>query len=263
MNMKTNIHICSYARDFRYLFYGLRSIVKFTSGFNEVVLFIPIKDENLFMQSIPNDLKDKLGNFIKLIYFDEWENKGILHHEYKVLTADIDCPDADYVLHLDSDNIITKPMDVCEFFCEDKPILFHTPYKVFEKDDPNVLFWQIAVTNALGWVPIHEFMRNRFLTYKRTLYSKTRELIENHTKQSVEEYIRIQKNDYPQTFAEYNTLGEVAWKFFHDDYYWVDTEKGEQFKFYNSEHKIKQMWSHQPPTDEDIELYKKLGLKYD
>jgi len=261
--MKTNIHICSYARDFRYLFYGLRSIVKFTSGFNEVVLFIPIKDENLFMQSIPNDLKDKLGNFIKVIYFDEWENKGMLHHEYKVLTADIDCPDADYVLHLDSDNIITKPMDVCEFFCEDKPILFHTPYKVFEKDDPNVLFWQIAVTNALGWVPIHEFMRNRFLTYKRTLYSKTRELIENHTKQSVEEYIRIQKNDYPQTFAEYNTLGEVAWKFFHDDYYWVDTEKGEQFKFYNSEHKIKQMWSHQPPTDEDIELYKKLGLKYD
>ena len=261
--MKTNIHICSYARDFRYLFYGLRSIVKFTSGFNEVVLFIPIKDENLFMQSIPNDLKDKLGNFIKVIYFDEWENKGMLHHEYKVLTADIDCPDADYVLHLDSDNIITKPMDVCEFFCEDKPILFHTPYKVFEKDDPNVLFWQIEVTNALGWVPIHEFMRNRFLTYKRTLYSKTRELIENHTKQSVEEYIRIQKNDYPQTFAEYNTLGEVAWKFFHDDYYWVDTEKGEQFKFYNSEHKIKQMWSHQPPTDEDIELYKKLGLKYD
>ena len=166
--MKTNIHICSYARDFRYLFYGLRSIVKFTSGFNEVVLFIPIKDENLFMQSIPNDLKDKLGNFIKVIYFDEWENKGMLHHEYKVLTADIDCPDADYVLHLDSDNIITKPMDVCEFFCEDKPILFHTPYKVFEKDDPNVLFWQIAVTNALGWVPIHEFMRNRFLTYKRT-----------------------------------------------------------------------------------------------
>ena len=258
--MKTNIHICSYARDFRYLFYGLRSIVKFTSGFNEVVLFIPIKDENLFMQSIPNDLKDKLGNFIKVIYFDEWENKGMLHHEYKVLTADIDCPDADYVLHLDSDNIITKPMDVCEFFCEDKPILFHTPYKVFEKDDPNVLFWQIAVTNALGWVPIHEFMRNRFLTYKRTLYSKTRELIENHTKQSVEEYIRIQKNDYPQTFAEYNTLGEVAWKFFHDDYYWADTDKGEHSKFTESDVKIRQSWSHRPPTDEDIEVYKNLGI---
>ena len=258
--MKTNIHICSYARDFRYLFYGLRSIVKFTSGFNEVVLFIPIKDENLFMQSIPNDLKDKLGNFIKVIYFDEWENKGMLHHEYKVLTADIDCPDADYVLHLDSDNIITKPMDVCEFFCEDKPILFHTPYKVFEKDDPNVLFWQIAVTNALGWVPIHEFMRNRFLTYKRTLYSKTRELIENHTKQSVEEYIRIQKNDYPQTFAEYNTLGEVAWKFFHDDYYWVYTEKGEHYKFAEPDSKVRQAWSHRPPTDEDIEVYKNLGI---
>lgn len=261
--MKTTIHICSYARDFRYLFYCLRSIVKFTSGFHELVLFIPIKDENLFMQSIPDDLKDTLGNFIKVIYFDEWENKGMLHHEYKVLCADIDCPDSDYILHLDSDIIITKPMNVSEFFCDGKPILFHTPYTIVEKLNPNVLFWQIAVTNALGWVPIHEFMRSRFLTYKRTLYSKTRELIENNTKQPVDEYIKIQKNEYPQTFAEYPTLGEVAWKFFHDDYYWVDTEKREHYKFEESDRKVKQMWSHQPPTDEDIELYKKLGLKYD
>ena len=68
--MKTNIHICSYARDFRYLFYGLRSIVKFMSGFNEITLLIPTRDIPIFMQSIPNDLKDKLGNFIKVIYFD-------------------------------------------------------------------------------------------------------------------------------------------------------------------------------------------------
>ena len=258
--MKTNIHICSYARDFRYLFYCLRSVVKFTTGFNEVVLFIPIKDENLFMQSIPDDLKDKLDTFIKVIYFDEWENKGMLHHMYKVLTADIDCPDADYFLHLDSDVIITKPMDVSEFFCNGKPILFHATYTFLKNIDPNILSWQVAVTNALGWVPVSEFMRSRFLTYKRTLYSKTRELIENHTKQSVDEYIKIQKNEYPQTFAEYPTLGEVAWKFFHDDYYWVDTEKGEHYKFAEPDSKVRQAWSHRPPTDEDIELYKNLGI---
>ncbi len=233
------------------------------SGFNEITLLIPTRDENLFMQSIPDDLKDKLGNFIKVIYFDEWENKGMLHHEYKVLTADIDCPESDYILHLDSDIIIVKPMDVSEFFCEDKPILFHATYTKLGKINPNILLWQIAVTNALGWIPVSEFMRSRFLTYKRTLYSKTRELIEKHTKQSVDEYIKLQRNEYPQTFAEYPTLGEVAWKFFHDDYYWVDTDKGEHLKFLEPDRKVRQMWSHQPPTDDDIEIFKKLGLKYD
>jgi hypothetical protein len=258
--MKTNIHICSYARDFRYLFYCLRSIVKFTSGFNQVVLLIPNKDSFLFTESIPDDLKDKLGNFIKVIYFDEWENKGMLHHMYKVLIADIDCPDVDYILHLDSDIVITQPMDVSEFFCEDKPILFHMKYETLGKNHPGVLLWQVAVTNALGWVPDHEFMRSRFLTYKRTLYSKTRELIENYTKQSLDEYIKIQKNEFPQTFAEYPTLGEVAWKFFHDDYYWVDVDKEEHFKFAKGDAKIRQAWSHRPPTDEDITTFKNLGL---
>ena len=83
--MKTNIHICSYARDFRYLFYGLRSIVKFMSGFNEITLLIPTRDIPIFMQSIPNDLKDKLGNFIKVIYFDEWEC-CIMNIKFYVLT---------------------------------------------------------------------------------------------------------------------------------------------------------------------------------
>ena len=103
-------------------------------------------------------------------------------------------------------------------------------------------------------------MRSRFLTYNRTLYLKTRELIENHTKQSVDEYIKIQKNEFPQTFAEYPTLGEVAWKFFHDDYYWVYTEKGEHYKFAEPDSKVRQAWSHRPPTDEDIEVYKNLGI---
>ena len=258
--MKVDIHICSYARDFRYLFYCLRSIVKFTTGFNQVNLLIPTRDNEVFLESIPNDLKNLLGSFINVIYFDEWENKGMLHHEYKVITADIDCPNADYILHFDSDIIIMKEMSVNEFFYENKPILFHTPYTTLGKIDEIILLWQIAVTNALGWVPEHEFMRRRFLTYNRNLYLKTRELIENHTKQSVDQYIKSQRNEFPQTFAEYPTLGEVAWKFFHDDYYWVNTDKGEHFKFHNSEIKIRQMWSHRPPTDEDIEIFKKIGI---
>ena len=68
--MKIDIHICSYARDFRYLFYCLKSIVKFMTGFNKINLLIPNRDADLFIKSIPEDLKDKLCNFIKVIYFD-------------------------------------------------------------------------------------------------------------------------------------------------------------------------------------------------
>lgn len=258
--MKTNIHICSYSRDFRYLFYCLRSIVKFTTGFNQINLLIPTKDTDIFLSSVPNDLKDLLGNFINVIYFDEWENKGMLHHEYKVLTADIDCPDADYILHFDSDIIFTEKISVNEFFYENKPILVHTPYTTIGKTEPTVLLWQTAVKNALGWVPEHEFMRRRFLTYKKNLYLKTRQLIESNTKRSVDVYVKDQRNEFPQTFAEYPTLGEVAWKYFHEDYFWVNTDKGEHFKFHTSENKIRQMWSHRPPTEEDVEVFKNLGL---
>ena len=258
--MKTNIHICSYARDFRYLFYCLKSIVKFTSGFNEVVLFIPIKDENLFMQSIPDDVKDKLDNFIKVIYFDEWENKGMLHHMYKVLTADIDCPDADYILHLDSDCIFTSNTSAENYFYEDKPILYYDTFEYLVTIDPNIINWKYAVQNALGWSPDYEFMRSRFLTYKRTLYPKVRELIESHTKQPLDVYIKSQRNEFPQTFAEYPTIGEVAWNFFKDDYYWVNTNKHEHVKFMDRDKKIRQMWSHGDFTKEDKEIFKKLEL---
>lgn len=217
----------------------------------------------MFYETVPNEVKPYLNNFINIIEFEEWENKGMLHHEYKVITADIDCPNADYILHLDSDCIFTSKTNVENFFENNKPILYYSSFENLVILDSNIINWKYAVENALGWSPDYEFMRSRFLTYKRTLYPKVRELIENHTKQSVDEYVKKQRNEYPQTFAEYPTLGEVAWKFLHDDYFWINVDRHEHLKFMERDKKIRQMWSHGPPTNEDVEILNKLGLNYE
>lgn len=263
MNTKNvEIHICSYVKHFNYLFKCLKSILKFSEGFNRVNLLIPSRDSEIFYNTVPNDIKVKIGNFIKIIEFEEWENKGMLHHEYKVLTADIDCPDADYILHLDSDCILLDNLHINNFFENDKPIMYYESYENLSKREPNIINWQIAVEKALGWKPENEFMRSRFLTYKKDLYSYTRELMEQNVKIPLDEYVKSQRNEYPQTFAEYPTLGEIAWKFFKNDYYWIDSSDFSNIPLhiYKTDVKIRQMWSHREFTEEDKQIFEKLGL---
>jgi hypothetical protein len=260
--MKVDIHICSYFKHFNYLFYCLKSILKFSEGFNSVKLLIPTRDSEFFYKTVPYDIKVKIGDFIKIIEFEEWENKGMLHHEYKVLTADIDCPESDYILHFDSDCIFTSKIHANNFFENNKPILYYESYENLAKREPNILNWQIAVKNALGWQPENEFMRSRFLIYKKNLYSHVRELIEQNVKIPLDEYIKSQRNEFPQTFAEYPTLGEVAWIFFRNDYYWIDSSdfKKIPFHIYEIDTKIRQMWSHGDFTKEDKQIFEKIGL---
>lgn len=258
--MKVDIHICSFYKHFNYLFYCLKSIVKFTEGFNSVKLFIPDRDIDLFYNKVTDDIKPYLGNFIDVITFKEWENKGMLHHEYIVCNADIYSIDADCILHFDSDCIFTDTMNANEFIEDNKLIQIYTPYETLIKIQPNYINWKIAVESCLGWSPENEFMRTSFLIYRKELYKLTRHLIEKHTNSSLEEYVKKQRNEFPQTFAEYNTLGEVAWKFYNKDYFWLNTNEFVPEKIWERDRKIRRMWSHRDPTHEDMEIFNKLGL---
>jgi hypothetical protein len=100
--------------------------------------------------------------------------------------------------------------------------------------------WQVAVEKAVGWVPTEETMTTPAVHYRKT-YAKARECIE-HTGMSCADYITSCENSFPQTFAEFPTLGAVAWKFFDADYHWLNQEKGEW-----PSSKLAQFWSHASP----------------
>lgn len=61
------------------------------------------------------------------------------------------------------------------------------------------------------------------------------------TRESVDDYLKKQRNEFPQTFCEFCTLGNVAMERFRDRYILVecfkDIEKPKENKLY-------QCWSH-------------------
>jgi len=254
---KVDIFIVSYARDFQYLKYCLRSIDKFAHGFRQVHLVIPDRDIVALYRETEFE-KVKRGEW-SIHLFDEWEGKGMLHHMYLEMMADKYCQGADFVLHMDSDCVFIESVSPDDYFVDDKPTLLHASYQWLCYDkrppEPELLNWQRAVESALGWKPEHEFMRCHPAVHYIRVYEKARESIECYTQVALFDYIRKGRNGWPQEFAEYPTLGEVAWKFFHPLYNFHN----EQFKP-RPKPKIKQLWSHIPPTAMDMELFQSLGL---
>jgi len=181
------------------------------TGFDKWILWVPLPGhptvESLVKQyhgEIPLDVR----------WFEEWSGQGMLHHMSLVVHADVSDPGFQSFTFWDSDMVLSRAMDATEFFAESgKPILpFDEITPEFSKNHPIELNWHRAVQEAIGTYPDIHGMGWLPLTYCRDTLQKTRELIQAHTGKSPEAYIQSCRNEYPQTFAEYNTLSYVAWK---------------------------------------------------
>lgn len=248
--MTTDILIVSVGKHFNYLKYCLRSIAKFASGFGQVRLVVPGVDfeaaVNLVRENCPT---------AHVTCGDEWPGKGFLWHEYIVTTAPEHCPGADFILHMDSDCVFTEPVKPEDYFIEGKPILMYASFDWLVPQQGNLLNWKVAAQNALGFEVTQETMRRHPAVHYRKTYAKTKDCIEDHHDTSLAAYIMQQKESFPQSYAEFPTLGAVAWKFFPRDYFWWDQEINGFPR-----PKLMQAWSHREVTNEDMTLYKDLGI---
>jgi hypothetical protein len=247
---KMDIFIGSYARDFPYLKYCLRSVNRFAEGFHKLHLFIPVEDLVALYREVGFDRISR-ENW-KLHPVNVWPGKGMLHHLYLVMTADKLAPEADFIFHMDSDCIFTERVTPEDFLDGDKPVLMYGSYQFL---GPDVKKWQDCVHAALGWKPVNEFMRRHGIVHIPKVYEQTRIAIERHTKRSLSEYLYSGRNQYPQSFCDFPTLGEIAWRHFRDRYHWINVETDPQPRS-----RIHQSWSFQMPTTDDIKRYAKLGL---
>jgi uncharacterized protein DUF6492 len=250
MTPQTDIFIVSCRKHFNHLKYALRSIKKFASGFRRTLVIVPLCD----MTEARKLLGDGPDN-MELIDFNEWQDKGMVHHFYIIMCSDEYSP-ADYILHFDSDCVFTEPVTPEDYFVDGKPVLMYADFEwLCTTQQANLRMWQDATINAIGKPIDIETMRRHPAVHHRELYHLARQAVEHHTQQPVMTYIRNQKNEYPQTFCEFVTLGNVAWRYMKDDYHWRDQQSQ---GFPHS--KLHQNWSHCEPTDENIALYKKLGI---
>jgi hypothetical protein len=160
----------------------------------------------------------------------------------EIINADRWCS-GDFICHVDSDCFFYEPFTPETYFHKGKPILMYSSFDWVCARDKNDAYrnWKRAVELAIGGVCEREFMRRHGATHYRKTYEQTRNSISAATGRSVAGHISKQRNAFPQTFAEFPTLGEVAWRYFHDDYHWINQETDA-----HPPDPLAQCWSHGP-----------------
>jgi len=146
---------------------------------------------------------------------DESED-GYLAQQITKLYADVITDyQADFILHVDSDVLITQPITPQHFFGRSgNPIWYYTPYSVI--DTP----WKPITEKFMLRVVENEFMRRFPIMVPRWLYTKLREFSSQHHKRIISEYVRNQPH---RAFSEFNALGAYAWEYHRSAFEWVDT----------------------------------------
>lgn len=235
--MNVEILIVTFARDIHFLRYCLRSIHKFATGFSGVTIVVPAHDYDAFQWV------KEFG--AKVAWFQEVLGKGMLHHEAQIIASDLWCPTADAILHLDSDCMFWEAVTPADYLIEGRAVLYRERFTTLTNKIR--LKWKEAVMDAIGIDPEWETMVRHPAIHWRATYVKTRELIELRKGRHFEEYILSCENSFPQTFAEFPTLGTVAMHHFPALYHFVDydvTTHDGGYLYDHGEDKLVALWSH-------------------
>jgi len=244
--MTCDILVISCAKHFSWLVYCLRSAVRFASGFRQVLVLIPSTDLGELTSQL-REFADNIGVPIRIKTYEDWPDKGFLAHEYIITASDL-VSDADFMCHIDSDCLFVEPVTPEDYFVDGKPVLMHGSYHWLATDvQANLMMWQEGVVRAIGGEVTQETMRRHPAVHHRSVYAKTRECIQEHTGKNAADYIRSCDNAFPQGYCEFNTIGAVAWRHFHDHYHWIDHQQLHETNTPWPNNKMAQFWTHSPP----------------
>lgn len=202
MHPSTDIVIRSYRGDFEWLGYALKSLHARASGFGQIHIVVPQGDKHLLSQLTAEKLHECP------VYTDDY-----LGQQITKLLADT-YSEADYIMHWDSDTVLTAPLTPSDFVINGKPVIYYEPYDIVGCEP-----WQPVVAEVLGWSPEHEFMRRHPFVYPRWLYAELRAFLEERHGRPLEAY--IVSRPY-RSFTEFNVLGAYAWEKHRHRFTWRD-----------------------------------------
>ena len=146
---------------------------------------------------------------------NEESEDGYLSQQIHKLYADVITNyEADYILHIDSDTLFTRPVTPRSFFTGDRLDWYYTPYENTETP------WKPITEKFVRTEVKNEFMRRLPMMIPKWLYPFAREnCLANH-QVSLGDYIKAQPY---REFSEFNVLGALAWIHFHDKFEWFNT----------------------------------------
>ncbi len=209
------IFIVTHAKDIPFLKYCLKSIKLYATGFKETILLVPAHEIREFDWVKRKDVNVKA--------FEQPEGKGFLAHMIQKCRADEWCPDADYVLHLDADVLFFRKATPADFIKDHQCLCLRESYAGIT--NPHRHTWRQNVRNATGLFPDHDYMLRHGTVHPCSVYRTTRELVESHTGKRFDEFVLDGRNEFPQSFAEFPTLGAVGRHLFACSYRYMEYDK--------------------------------------
>lgn len=219
---KIDIFIRTYHKDLEWLQYCLRSIQKFVTGYNQIIICIPEDDAHLITEW--NLTKEKIVQWIPAT------KNGYIDQQISKLHA-FTMSDADYILYVDSDVIFHSPTDLSEYFVWGKPYLMKTRYELVG----DAICWKAETEKILGVEVNYEYMRRIPLLYKRS------------TLENLDKHVDVMTLAKLERLSEFNLIGAFIANYESDQYYMIDTEKDEFPKL-----AARQFWSWGGITEEII-----------
>ncbi len=211
------ILIVTHAKDIPFLHYCLASIQKYAQGFAGVKLVIPMHEIQFFAH-----LKFAKIN-LEIIPASEPPGKGMLAHMIQKCRADEWCPDADFVLHMDSDCLFFRKVTPADYVQDFRCLSVRESYA--QITNPHRHGWADCVERATGIRPAFDYMVRHPQLHPTQLYKATRELVEHWTGQAFDAFVLSGQNTFPQDFCEFNTLSTVGRHLFACSYRYVDYDK--------------------------------------
>lgn len=208
--MRRVIFIRSFRNDLRWLQFALRSIKKYVTGCDAVVVTVPQADVRLFRDA-----------GIECVPCPDFK-RGYLAQQATKMTADFFIKGGDaWVVFMDSDCVFTAPFDLAALFVPDgAPIALYTPYAVLGAAVP----WQKPTEAALGFPCPNETMRRHGIVYSTQELRKFRAWFASARRQNIAAYIE-NVSETPANFSEFNVLGSWLWQFYRDSRRWYDSSR--------------------------------------
>jgi hypothetical protein len=212
-----DIFIRTYPGDYLWLKWCVKSIGRFCDGFRKIVIVSPDPDA---CPTTPEELFTEIRKGIKTIPIqwkvlnEESEDHYLSQQIHKLYADVITDYQADYILHIDSDTVFTRPVAPSDFLDDGKVTWPYTPYSAIEVP------WKPITEKFMCSDVENEFMRRFPIVIPRWLYPRLREFC--HTKHGciVSSYVKMQPL---RSFSEFNALGAYAWKFHRDKFHWINT----------------------------------------
>lgn len=226
--MTTSILIKSFQKDFGWLSYCLKSIHKFATGFSEVVVIIPddcnlpLTAERLVKLKEPGPVATSPAN----------HGSGYVWQQIVKMNAD-KYTSSDFVCHLDSDCIFTRPVtpqdlmvgtEVTKYYTvEYKPLWLMTPFADIIPTDPNLISHKESIQNFSGIEPEFEYMRRHSQVIPRWAYGCFRDYVQQKHGMSFEQWALSQKF---RGVTEFNFMGQFLHREFTNFIHFHDTRFG-------------------------------------